>query len=65
MSKIVKKINDIKLIHTDFNRDKRGLFYEIYNLKRYRRLGIKENFVQNSISISKKSRPNRRRNSRR
>lgn len=55
MSKIVKKINDIKLINTDFYPDKRGLFYEIYNEKKYKKLGIKDTFVQNSISISKKN----------
>lgn len=55
MSQIVKKINDIKLIHTNFNFDKRGFFFEIYNIKRYRRLGIKDNFIQNSISVSKKN----------
>ena len=55
MSKIIKKVNDIKLIHTKFHPDKRGFFYEIYNIKRYKSLGIKDNFVQNSISISKKN----------
>ncbi len=55
MIKIIKKINNIKLMQTNFHSDKRGLFYEIYNFKNYKNLGIKDTFVQNSISISKKN----------
>lgn len=55
MSKIIKTIDGIKLIQTKFFPDNRGLFYEIYNKKNYNNLGIKDNFVQNSISISKKN----------
>ena len=35
--------------------DNRGIFYEIYNKKFFLLNGIKDNFVQNNISISKKN----------
>jgi dTDP-4-dehydrorhamnose 3,5-epimerase len=46
---------DIKILDTNFFKDQRGKFYEIYNKKRFYKLGIKDNFVQDSISISKKN----------
>ena len=36
-------------------KDYRGIFYEIYNKKRFYKFGIRENFVQDNISISKKN----------
>ena len=55
MSKLIKKINGIKLMQVELYSDKRGIFYEIYNKKKFLKLGIKDNFVQDNISISKKN----------
>tara|TARA_B100001250_G_C19776938_1_gene780012 strand:- start:232 stop:786 length:555 start_codon:yes stop_codon:yes gene_type:complete len=55
MSKIIKKINGIKLMKLKLFKDYRGIFYEIYNKKRFYKFGIRENFVQDNISISKKN----------
>ena len=54
MSKIIKSINGIRLMRLEFHKDNRGTFYEIYNKNIFFKLGIKENFVQDNISISKK-----------
>ena len=51
---MIKKAG-IKVLNTKFFKDQRGEFFEIYNKKRFNKIGIKENFVQDSISISKKN----------
>jgi dTDP-4-dehydrorhamnose 3,5-epimerase len=55
MSKLVKSINGIKIMKLEFYEDDRGTFYEVYNKKQFLNHGIKDNFVQNSISVSKKN----------
>ena len=55
MSKLIKSINGIKIMKVEFFKDKRGVFYELYNKKNFFKLGITDNFVQDSISISKKN----------
>ncbi len=55
MSKLFKTINGIKLMKLKVFSDNRGIFYEIYNKKFFLLNGIKDNFVQNNISISKKN----------
>tara|TARA_Y100000768_G_scaffold378473_1_gene352951 strand:- start:2272 stop:2826 length:555 start_codon:yes stop_codon:yes gene_type:complete len=55
MSKLVKSINGIKIMKLEFYDDNRGTFYEVYNKKKFLNHGIKDNFVQNSISVSKKN----------
>ena len=55
MSKIIKKLNGIKLMKLNIHKDNRGIFYEIYNKKQFNKFGIRENFVQDNISISKKN----------
>ena len=54
MTKLFKTINGIKLMKLKLFSDNRGTFYEIYNKKFFFIHGIKDNFVQNNISISKK-----------
>ena len=54
MSKIITKIENIKLMQTNFYPDNRGVFFEIFNQQKFRKINIKQKFVQNSISISKK-----------
>ena len=39
----------------NIHKDNRGIFYEIYNKKQFNKFGIRENFVQDNISISKKN----------
>ena len=55
MNKLIKKINGIKLMKVKLYSDKRGIFYEVYNKKKFFKLGIKDNFVQNNVSISNKN----------
>lgn len=45
----------IKLLKVKHFHDSRGMFYEIYNKKEFNNRNIVDNFVQNSISISKKN----------
>lgn len=47
--------NGIKVLNTNFFKDKRGKFYEIYNKKKFYKIGIRDNFVQDSISVSKRN----------
>ena len=54
MSKIIKRIDNIKIFNSHFYNDRRGFFFEIYNKKRFFLLNIKDSFIQNSISVSKK-----------
>ena len=51
MTKLVKNINGIKLMKLKLYSDRRGTFYEIYNKKKFFIHGIKDNFVQDNISI--------------
>lgn len=55
MSKVIKSLNGIKLMRLKLHSDVRGKFYEIYNKKRFIKIGIKDKFVQDSISESKKN----------
>tara|TARA_Y100001958_G_C21012336_1_gene391945 strand:- start:32 stop:586 length:555 start_codon:yes stop_codon:yes gene_type:complete len=55
MSKLIRNVNGIKLMRYKVHSDRRGKFYEIYNKKNFKSLKIKENFVQDNISISKKN----------
>tara|TARA_B100000902_G_C27307619_1_gene916444 strand:+ start:1373 stop:1927 length:555 start_codon:yes stop_codon:yes gene_type:complete len=55
MSKIIKKIENIKLMQTNFFPDNRGVFFEIFNQQKFRKINLKKKFAQNSISISKKN----------
>jgi len=54
MSELIRSINGIKLMKYKIHRDNRGVFYEVYNKKIFNILKIKENFIQDNISISKK-----------
>ena len=55
MSKLIKSLNGIKLMKLELHSDFRGNFYEIYNKKKFYKFGIKDEFVQDNISISKKN----------
>ena len=54
MSKKNKKILNCKIINIKKFKDDRGIFFEKYNKNLFYSLGIKFNFVQDNISISKK-----------
>ena len=45
----------IKLLKVEHFHDSRGIFYEIYNKKKFNKKNIDDNFIQDSISISKKN----------
>lgn len=47
-------IKDLVLIETKIFRDKRGFFMETYNQKEFEEIGLKVNFVQDNLSLSKK-----------
>ena len=49
------KIQGLILIEPKKFFDKRGYFYESYNSKSYSKIGIKNLFVQDNLSISKKN----------
>ena len=53
----VKKTNfeGLLIIIADVYTDDRGCFFESYNLEKYKKIGIKENFVQDNQSISNKN----------
>ena len=53
--KIIKKFFNDKVLLIKLNKfiDNRGYFAEIYNKRNLNLLGIKENFVQDNISLSK------------
>jgi dTDP-4-dehydrorhamnose 3,5-epimerase len=55
MSKKNKKILNCKIINIKKFKDDRGIFFEKYNKNLFYSLGIKFNFVQDNISISKKN----------
>jgi len=50
----MKEFNGVQIIKPKINNDNRGLFYELWNKKKYANLGIKNNFVQDNFSFSKK-----------
>ncbi len=47
-------IENLLIIHPDIFNDNRGYFFESFNFKKYKELGIEFNFVQDNISKSKK-----------
>ena len=47
-------IEDLKVIFPDVFKDKRGFFFESWNIKKYSQFGITENFVQDNHSKSSK-----------
>jgi len=52
---IVKTImNDVLVIKNDVFKDSRGYFFELYNQKVFTKNGIKNNFIQDNLSFSKK-----------
>jgi len=46
-------LKGLKIIKPNILKDKRGKFYELWNKKIYYKLGIKNNFVQHNVSLSK------------
>ena len=53
----IKKTNfeELWIIIPDVYTDDRGCFFESYNYDKYKKIGIKENFVQDNQSISNKN----------
>jgi dTDP-4-dehydrorhamnose 3,5-epimerase len=49
----MKVLEGIKIIKPKIYNDNRGLFYELWNKKKYANFGIKNNFVQDNFSFSK------------
>lgn len=47
-------LKDLVLIKTNVFQDKRGYFVENYNLREFTNLGIKDKFVQDNYSMSRK-----------
>ena len=54
MKSISTEISDLKIIQPDVFTDERGYFMETFNLKKYQAAGIKDDFVQDNVSLSKK-----------
>ena len=50
----MKILKGIKIIKPIIFKDKRGLFFEIWNKKNFSKLGIRKNFVQDNHSFSHK-----------
>lgn len=48
----MKILDGIKIIKPKIYKDKRGLFFEIWNKKNFSKLGIRNNFVQDNYSFS-------------
>ena len=46
------KLKDVKIIESDVFEDERGFFTESYSEKKYKKLGIDFNFVQDNYSLS-------------
>lgn len=55
MQKQPTTLPDVFLIQPDIFPDERGLFFESYNKINFESLGIKDDFVQDSVSFSKKN----------
>ena len=51
----MKSIKGIIIPEVNYLFDNRGSFYELYKKSMYKNFGIKKNFVQQNISISKKN----------
>ena len=49
----MKLFKEIKIIKPKIYNDNRGVFYEIWNKKKYQKFGINNNFVQHNFSFSK------------
>ncbi len=49
------KLADVLIIHPSVYEDERGHFFETWNQVRYAGIGIKEDFVQDNLSFSKKN----------
>lgn len=49
----MKLLKDLKIIRPKIYKDNRGLFYESWNKKKFLKIGIKKNFVQDNFSFSK------------
>ena len=47
-------LKDLKIINIDYFKDHRGFFIEPWHKKDFARAGIRENFIQDSLSRSKK-----------
>lgn len=45
--------DSVKLISLDKHEDHRGFFYESYSLKKFEKIGIFENFIQDNMSFNK------------
>ena len=54
--KLIKSMfdNKVKVFKPEVHSDKRGFFSELYNSKTFSKIGIKDIFVQDNISFSKK-----------
>ena len=48
------KIKDLFLIKLETYKDQRGIFFEIYQHEKYKNMGIKDKFIQDNFSRSKK-----------
>ena len=48
-------INDLKIIKPKIFRDKRGYFFESFNIKKYKNIILDNHFVQDDHSFSKKN----------
>jgi dTDP-4-dehydrorhamnose 3,5-epimerase len=53
MELISTAIPEVKLIRLDVFEDERGLFFETYDAKKFKALGLVDSFVQDSSSLSK------------
>ena len=53
MELISTAIPDVKLVRLDVFEDERGLFFEAYDARKFRVLGLMDSFVQDSCSLSK------------
>ena len=54
MDIIDSPLNGLKIIKPDIFPDKRGFFFESFNEKKYKNIGIYEKFVQDNQAFSKK-----------
>ena len=55
MKTLDTKINNLKIIKPKIYRDNRGYFFEIFNLKKYKKIISDNRFVQDDHSFSKKN----------
>ncbi len=52
MKSFETNIDGVVVVHPEVYEDERGLFTETYSEKKYKELGINENFVQDNFSLS-------------